>query len=174
MAQMLRIADLNPKKPYRFEVTPNAQVLAEIAQGLGLTALRKLRFTGELTARGKRDWELKAKLGATAVQPCVVTLEPVTTRIDEPVTRLYLADWDDPEDTEVEMTMDDAADPLPATLDLVEVATEALALALPQFPRAEGAELDELVVTEPGADPLTKEASKPFAGLADLKKKLEG
>ena len=71
------------------------------------------------------------------------------------------------------MPEDDEAEPLPAVLDLSEVMQEALALALPAFPRAEGVELGEAVYTEPGAEPMTEEKVKPFAGLAALKKRME-
>ncbi|NBT33687.1 MAG: DUF177 domain-containing protein, partial [Rhodobacteraceae bacterium] len=103
----------------------------------------------------------------------VVTLDPVTTRIDESVTRSYVAEMPEIEPGEVEMPEDDTVDPLPVTLDLTEVMIEALALALPAFPRAEGAELGSLVVTAPGLTPMTDEVARPFAGLGALKKALE-
>lgn len=173
MTDTLRIADLNPKKPYRFDLRPEANDLTKIRTELDLLGLRKMRFNGTLEARGKHDWELTARIGATVVQPCSVTLEPVTTRIEEDIVRLYLADWEEPEDSEVEMTVDETSEPLPVSLSILEVATEALALALPMFPRAPDADLGEFVVTEPGSTPLTEEAKKPFAGLIDLKKRME-
>ncbi|NCU21620.1 DUF177 domain-containing protein, partial [Candidatus Falkowbacteria bacterium] len=36
------------------------------------------------------------------------------------------------------------------------------------YPRAPGAELGEIAVAAPGAEPLTDVARRPFAGLADL------
>lgn len=173
MADKIRFADLNPKRPFAFDVRPSPAATDSVRTTLDLLALRKVRFEGTLKACGTDDWELKGRVGATVVQPCAITLEPVTTRIEEDVYRMYLADWVDPDEPEVEMSDDDASEPLPSTLDLIEVTTEVLALALPLFPRAEGAELGELVVTEPNVTPLTREASKPFAGLADLKKRLE-
>ncbi|SIN92334.1 YceD family protein [Vannielia litorea] len=170
---MFRLSELTTAKPTTFELVPEAAALGRMADALGILGLRKLRFKGRLTPVGKQDWRLDAELGATVVQPCVVTLDPVTTRIEEPVTRRYLADFSFPEDDEVEMPEDDEAEPLPAVLDLGEVMQEALALALPAFPRAEGVELGEAVFTEPGAEPLTEESVKPFAGLADLKKRME-
>lgn len=173
MADLLRIADLNPKRVTRFDLTPDGPALTKIAADLDLKTLRKAKITGELKARGKRDWELTARIGATAVQECVITLAPVITRIDEDVHRIYLAQWDEPEENEVEMLMDEEFDPLPEALDLLDLLSEAISLSLPAFPRAEGAELSETIVTEVGVDPLTDAALKPFAGLADLKKKLE-
>ena len=50
---------------------------------------------------------------------------------------------------------------------------EALALALPPFPRLEGAELGNIAVTERGITPMSDDDAKPFAGLGDLRKALE-
>jgi uncharacterized metal-binding protein YceD (DUF177 family) len=141
---------------------------------LGIRAIRKLRFDARLSPRGKRDWVLRADLGATVVQDCVATLAPVTTRIDEPVTRCYLSDYETPEAGEIEMPEDDTAEPLPDTLDLFEVLHEALALALPPFPRAEGVDPAQTAFTEPGKTPMTDDEARPFAGLAGLRDKLAG
>ena len=167
-----RVAELPQTRPTRFLITPSAEVMAQIARDLDLSALRKLRFEGEIAAQGKSDWRLTAKLGATVVQPCVVTLDPVSTRIDETVSRLYMADLDMPEGAEVEMPEDDNIDPLPAQIDLMDVLVEALALNVPAYPRADNAEPAETVFTEPGKEPLRDEDMRPFAGLAALRDQL--
>ncbi|WP_244867473.1 YceD family protein [Vannielia litorea] len=172
-SHVMRLSELTTKRPTRFELVPGTGDLARLVEALGVLGLRKLRFAGTLTPMGRQDWRLEGELGATVVQNCVVTLEPVTTRIEEPVVRRYLADFTFPEEEESEMPEDDEAEPLPAVLDLSEVMQEALALALPAFPRAEGVELGEAVYTEPGAEPMTEEKVKPFAGLAALKKRME-
>ena len=51
--------------------------------------------------------------------------------------------------------------------------TEALALALPPFPRAPGAALGDAVFSEPGKAAMHDRDTRPFAGLADLRKSLE-
>lgn len=160
----IRLADPAPRLVTPFELRPDAPALAALAEALGITAIRKLSFTGKLTPTGRRDWLLEGALGATVVQPCVLTLAPVTTRIDESVTRRYLTDLPDPGPGETEFT-DDESEALPPVLDLSEVMAEALALALPPWPRAEGAELGE-------AGDGSEEAERPFAGLAALRDQL--
>ena len=143
-----------------------------------LIALRKMRLEGKLTPTGKNDWTLQARLGATVVQTCVVSLDPVSTRIEEPVDRLYtnaLPELADPDDAgEVESPEDDHIEPLPSQIDLASLATEALALAVPMYPRAEGAVLADANFTEPGKTAMRDEDTRPFAGLAGLKDQLEG
>ncbi|MFC7704110.1 YceD family protein [Plastorhodobacter daqingensis] len=170
----LRVADLPTRKPTRFSITPSAPELATIAAAIGADALRKVQLTGELRPLGRTDWELEAQLGATVVQPCIVTLAPVTTRIEEPVARRWLRDLPEPSGDEIEMPEDDTQEPLGAVIDLGAVLTEALALAMPLYPRAPDAELREAVFTEPGKAALNDESVKPFAGLAELRARLAG
>jgi uncharacterized metal-binding protein YceD (DUF177 family) len=169
----LRVADLPQNADTPFSLRPDADTLRQIADELGLTTLRKLSFEGKLTALGKTDWKLDARLGATVVQPCVVTLEPVTTRIDTNLTRLFVKDYIEPDEPEAEMPEDDRSERLTAWIDPAAVMVEALALEVPEYPRADGAELGQAVYAEPGVAPMTDEDARPFAGLAQLREKLE-
>lgn len=172
--QPVRVAALSSRKPNRFKLDPNTATRADIAAALGLLDLPKFRMKGELTPSGARDFLLTAKMEAVVVQACVVTLAPVETVLNEDVSRRFVADWSEPEGDEVEMPEDDSSEPLPEVIDLGHVAMEALALALPLYPRAAGAELTETVATPPGAEPIREADLKPFAGLAALKDKLGG
>ena len=168
----LRIADLSSRTPTAFDVTPTAEARAALAEALGIRDIRKLRFSGEIAAVGRDDWRLTADLGASVVQDCVVTLEPVLTRLDEKVERLYVADFVEPEGSEVEMPEDDTVEPLPTAIDLTALMAEALALALPAFPRAPDADLGDAVFAAEGVAPMTDEDAKPFAGLGALRDQL--
>lgn len=172
-AHPLRLSDLAARKPTRFSLAPDGAERAAIAAALGILGIERLGFTGTLTPRGRRDWALEAELDARVVQACVVTAEPVATDLAETVGRLYVADLPAVAEDEIEMPEDDRIEALPAVVDLGAVMTEALSLALPLYPRRDDAEFGGLQVAEPGADPLTDEAAKPFAGLADLLKKGE-
>jgi len=166
---VLRLADLSKRTPTDILLTPDAAQRGSVADVLGIPAIRKFRFEGTLSPEGKTDWRLDARLGATVVQECVATLDPVTTRIDEPIVRRYLADLPTPEAGEVEMPEDDTLEGLPAMLDISAVMIEALALALPPYPRSDAAEVAEFTVTEPGKTPMTQADLRPFASLAALR-----
>ena len=169
----LRVAELSQGGQTAFALRPDAAETARIAAELGLDALRKLSFEGRLIPDGKADWRLEARLGATVVQPCVVTLEPVTTRIDTDVVRSFLRDYHDPDEPEAEMPEDETTEPLGTWIDPAAVMLEALALAVPDYPRKEDAALGQMVLTEPGKAAMTDEDARPFAGLADLRRKLQ-
>ncbi len=171
----LAVSALPQNRPHRFSLVPDEAERRALAEELQVSALRKLRFEGEIASAGKRDWVLRGRLGATVVQPCVQTLEPVTTRIDSDIERRYLSDWDESlqEGAETEMPEDVTTEPLGSHIDPSAVMVEALALSIPDYPRAaEAPPLGEVVVTEPGKAPLRDEDTKPFAALSALKGKL--
>jgi uncharacterized metal-binding protein YceD (DUF177 family) len=174
---VLRIADLNERRPTRFELSFDAAQIRQFSEELGLISLKKLRFKGELTAKGRDQWELTADLGATVQQDCVISFVPVTTRIDEKISRRYVPEamFEQVADDEeiAEASGDDAMDILPAEIDLIDVFRETLVLTLPDYPRAEGVELGERVFSQEGVKPMRDADAKPFAGLAALKEKLE-
>lgn len=170
--QSFRVAGLSTRKPTRFDFRPDAGLRAGIAANLGLIALPAFRLKGEIAATGKRDFHLSARMTADIVQACSITLAPVPATLSEDISRKYIGDWVEPPGDDVEMPEDDSAEPLPEVIDLIDVATEALALSLPLYPRAPGAELPVTSFAPPGAEPIRDEDLKPFAGLAALRNKL--
>lgn len=170
-SQPLRVADLPTRRPQPFHLRPEAEDRARIAETLGISILRKLDFRGTLQTEGKHDWRLEGRLGATVVQPCVITAEPVSTRIDIDVVRRFLRNMPEPDASEAEMPEDDTLEKLGAVIDPGAVMTEALALALPDYPRAPGATLGVDGFAPPGADPIDDARPNPFAVLAGLKNK---
>jgi uncharacterized metal-binding protein YceD (DUF177 family) len=170
----LRTASLGGRKPVRFDLRPDATQRSALALLLGISAIPALRFRGDLRPLGRSDLVLEAHLDATVIQPCVISLAPVTTKIGAPVLRRYLRDYAQPAEEEAEMPEDDSAEPLPDSIDPGAVMTEALALALPDYPRVPGAVYGGVAVAPPGAMPLGEADLKPFAGLADLSRRLSG
>lgn len=168
-ARMLPRRRLQGDRPIPFEIVPDPAELEEIARDLGIRAVRKLRFAGEVRPEGSSDWAVVAHLGATVVQACVVTLDDVVTRIEEDVTRVYSPHVTPPEEEELELGEEDGADPLGEGIDLGALMFEALSLALPAYPRTPEAALGEAVFTEPGKAALRDEDTRPFAALKSLR-----
>lgn len=173
MSEAFKAASLSSRKPTRFDLVPSAQTRAAVAAYLGILAIKKLRFVGAISPKGRHDFALEAVLEAVVEQACAITLEPVVATIKEDVLRVYLAKWEYPTGDEMEMPDDDTTEALGEEIDIGHVAVEALSLALPPFPRAPGAVLEEAAFAAPGTAPLRDADLKPFAGLAALKAKLE-
>lgn len=158
---------------FEFDLHPDAAVLVQLAGLFDATSVAKLRFKGTLGYDAFNRLEMQSTLGVTVTQTCVVTLKPVKTRIDETIRRFFMRDYGiDDGEYEIKADGDEDLELLSDPIDLGVIATEAIALALPTYPRAEGAELEAAQFAAPGIAPLKPEDMKPFASLAALREKL--
>jgi uncharacterized metal-binding protein YceD (DUF177 family) len=128
-------------------------------------------------SRWKKDGvRLKGRVSAEIVQSCVVTLEPVESRIDEPFEQIFV-----PEGSKLariiandaaEMVLDPDGPDAPETfvgdeIDVGEAVTEFAALAIDPYPRASGVDFADHIES----DESTKSGKpNPFAVLKDWKK----
>lgn len=170
-AARLPVPHLTRHSGAQARVVPAAPWRGALIAELELLDLRKTRLEVEI-APVSGGFTLTGILGATVVQPCVVTLDPVTTRIDVPLARSYLSTLPDPSEEEAEIPEDVNLEPLGPVIDLEALLVEALALALPDYPRADGAELATTAVSMETDTEETPQNPKPFAGLESLKNKL--
>jgi hypothetical protein len=172
-ARVIQVAKLRDLTEFAFDISPEPAEAVALARLMGARAVRKLRFKGLLTPLPRGGWRLEAELGATVVQTCVVTLDPVTTRIDQPVARSFVP-GPVPRAHEVVVTPDDEdeIEPLGTRIDIGLVAVEALALALPAYPRKPGATLAP--VSGADADDEEDGAVRPFAALEVLRGRTGG
>lgn len=170
---VIAVDRLERSEPVAIDLRPEPEVVDTMIREFALAALDDLAFSGELAPHGARGWRLTGRLSAKVEQSCVVTLEPVITRIDDAVDRTWLPAADiDPEEEVLDPDGPDAPEPLGETIDLIAVIHEALALAIDPYPRARGAELKTRVFGPSGTEPMTDEAARPFAQLAALRGRL--
>ncbi|MEO8531506.1 MAG: DUF177 domain-containing protein [Deltaproteobacteria bacterium] len=164
----IRLDDSTSRKTRHLTYVPSEGEIETLKADFNLLGLKKAQMSATLTPKGRGDWLLSGQFGASVTQPCGVTLAPVNARIDARFERLYVTEMPDvPDGEEVEMPDDDRLEPRPSVLDLRLVFSEVLALELPEWPRAAGAELPESVQDK-------EEKPNPFAVLESLKSKLEG
>jgi uncharacterized metal-binding protein YceD (DUF177 family) len=171
-ARVIELRQIRELEAFPFAIAPTGSEAAALARLLGVQAVRRLKFAGRLARSAGGAWQLDAELGASVVQTCVVTLEPVTTRIDQPVRRRFVPQHSSRSaELVVSPDEDDETEPLEERIDLGLVAIEALALALPPYPRRPGVSLDQAFGHLAPARPDESE-TKPFAALAALRGKL--
>jgi uncharacterized protein len=143
---------------------PTRQALAEQA---GLTEISRLTATFTLNRPHGEKLRVTGRVNATVGQLCVVTLEPVTNEIDEPIDLVFLPET---RAAALDKTLDQPGtdnDDIPATtqngmVDLGAVATEFLLLGIDPYPRKPGVVFE---TPEPAGEP----DEHPFAALAALK-----
>lgn len=160
------------EKQIRFEANPEER--RAIADHLGLIALEGLSVEARVRPWRGRGAILEGHLKAVVVQTCVVTLEPVTSTVEQNFERRYLPEdliaRDEADlrshDIEVELTAEDPPEALVGgRIELGDVVLEELSLGLDPFPRCEGAQVEQ-------AEDLEDARPHPFAALERLKREL--
>lgn len=161
-------------RPVTADATPDE--CADVAAMLDLKDVKTLTVKADIAPAGEGVWRVKGSVTAKVVQSCVITLAPVKALIEEPFERIFsrYAEDDAAIDIDIEYDEDDPPEPLGEGVDIGAIAVEALSLGLEPYPRAPGASFEEVRAAPPGAEPLSPDAAKPFAGLASLKKAMEG
>ncbi|MEO0485050.1 MAG: DUF177 domain-containing protein [Pseudomonadota bacterium] len=148
---------------------PGDETLAAMAEDLGLLALKKLAADLTLTPLARGAWRLTADWGASVVQPCVVTLAPVKTRLTSKDELTFTKELPDATGSESEMPEDETLEPLVPVIDLPRIVGEMVTLSLPLYPRAAEADFESAQFAGPGIAPMTDDDAKPLAGLAALR-----
>lgn len=155
-----------PESGLHVDLVADAAVRAAVAAVAGLRELPRLEAHFDVARQGA-GLRVAGEVSATVGQNCVVTLEPLTTELREPIDLVFVPARAKPNDADRE---DAAIDPeagdepellIDGTADLGVAATEFLLLGIDPYPRKAGAEFEA-----PAAD---DSAAHPFAALAALK-----
>ncbi len=154
--------------------TASDEECQRLANRLGLLELPKFSVDVTITpTKVSGVYRLHGRLHAALAQTCIITLDKLTTTINETFTCLF---GEEKPLSLILSSMDDEADNAEIiegdAVDVGEIATQFLALAVDPYPRRADADLaDYLAALDiPMQDnaPSTKQA--PFASLSDLYK----
>ena len=155
------------------EIDATQSELVGMAKLLELKGLDRLCFTYSLKQSGGR-LRLSGRLTASAIQTCVVSLEPVEASLDVPVEAEF---WPAELIEQLEESADEPGGPghldwpepiIDGKIDLGPFIYETLATSLDPYPRKQGISFD-WSQGEPEQGGST--ASGPFAALAELKRR---
>jgi uncharacterized metal-binding protein YceD (DUF177 family) len=158
----------------RMEASPSE--LKGVAELWNVVEVKALKAEVYLSRWKKDGVRMKGRVSAEIVQSCVVTLEPVESRIDEPFEQIFVPEGSKLAriiaDDAAEMVLDPDGPDAPEAfvgdeIDVGEAVTEFAALAIDPYPRAEGVDFADHVES----DESTKSGKpNPFAVLKDWKK----
>jgi len=167
------VSDLRAQEK-RLTISARAAELEALAKRFGIAAVESLTAEVVLSEfRGGRGVRLTAAMAAEVVQSCVVTLEPVTARIEEGFLLDFMPAETLKANAEIELDPEGEDPPEPMhgwRIDVGEVVAEQLALALDPYPRHPTAgKAGGLVWQDDEED--VEEDGGPFAALGRLKER---
>ena len=155
-------------KTFHYEATDTER--ASIASWLSLVVLNRLEAAVEAIPQGKHGVRLKVAFTADLVQACVITLERVSTCLQEAFELLYLPEIPRQDSAsagvrsvDVDLDEDEPELLVGDTIDAGAAITEHLVLALDPYPRKSGVALDSSLCAS-GQRP-----DGPFSALRELK-----
>ncbi len=165
----LPVGQLNRDGDTPFRVAADPSECAALALFLGVARLDRLSFAGFISPVGGDGWRIRGRLIAKIEQRCVVSLEPVRSRHDLEIERLYVPAslLGSTREVSIGLDDDDGPDPYDDSLDPAMLAVETLVLAIDPYPRAAGAELPDVAGGATGRE----ETSGPFSALAALRQR---
>lgn len=166
-----------PGKGRRVKLEPNEVESMELANEAGIVSVEWCLCELEFR-RWRRDGvAVTGTVKANITQECVVTLEPIQTKIDEQIDRTFLPDGSKllrprlSSDGEMIVDFEGKDEPemfLGETLDAWEIAMEHFILGIDLFARKPGAEFVISSDTEKDSEIDQSEEKSPFAALKGL------
>ena len=169
---MIRLDDV-PETGRRVELEASDAIRAALAGPAGVDGIERLTAAFDLTRRGHHGLHVRGQVTATVRQTCVVSLEPVTSEIEEavdidfvPPREIEVPEGGD-EETHLIRAADDPEPLVDGTVDLGLLATEFLLLGVDPYPRKAGVSFAAAAAAAAAA---ADAAASPFAALADWKK----
>jgi uncharacterized metal-binding protein YceD (DUF177 family) len=144
-----------------------------LAERLAVSDIENVEAEFEISRFDGDDhlFDVSVRVRAELTQKCVVTLEPLTARI-ESVAALRFTDLEEMIEEDWDHTADDEDPPELAeggVIDLGDLVAQQLALEIDPFPRAEGVPFIEVSSGEMAEST----ENQPFAALAALRDKLK-
>ena len=176
--RFLSLREMAAQKGVKLSETADEAERAAIATAFGLPGVASFETSFAFRPEGADAWRLDGEVRARFTQECVVTLQPVGAKVAESFTRVFSPDGVDPfadpsASIDFDLEEEDPAEPLGDGVDVGAVALEALALAIDPYPRAPDAAFASVSARPEGAEEVSEEKVKPFAGLAALKKAMD-
>ena len=149
-----------------FDLRADEPTRTRVANAAEVPGISRLEASFDVTRHGADGLHVLGRVKATVAQTCVVTLEPMTSEIDEPVELVFSPSAQPTEpkldDENLTHALDEPEPLVNGVVDLGALAIEFLLLAIDPYPRKPDAKFESPVAEDA--------AGHPFAALAALKK----
>jgi len=172
-SRLVRLEEIAASGGLTEEIRASAEECARLAARFGLLKLENLKAEVTLRMVAGAAVLVTGRLEAQVSQACVVTLEPVASKVVSQFAVRYissgLAEGVPEEELDLDFAEEDVEPLAGDTIDIGEVVAQYLALALDPYPRKAGAEY-----AAGGKDGVAEVESKelnPFAILKNLKER---
>ena len=161
---------LRQTKKFTFQYTSNLKELTELTRILKIEELKAFSFHGQFFQLNENDYMLRASFNATLVQLCIISLNPIRTKISNKINQSY-SDEDNNQKTNHLLIDHDSIEKeqIKSEINVGDIMLEALSLEIPLYPKKKNAKFEGITVTESEIKPLDQTLNNPFLSLKKLK-----
>lgn len=167
-----------PNNGVRKKISASQVECEELAKTLGVVSLSQVNADFEITRWRRTGLKIIADIRVDVVQDCVVSLENISSRLQEQAEWFFLPQTRPKKDTDVEIVLQidplagDPADPLvDGKVDLGQLLTEHLCLMIDPFKRSDSVDFETMYKDVQGKTATELSTASPFAVLKTIDKK---
>jgi len=173
----IKVADV-PNSGLDVTIDVGAEDRGRIAGALGLERLDRLSIVATVKPWRGDGFRLDGRIEADVVQLCVVSLEPVNSMIEEPLSATFVRPSGPRRTEAVDVDFDALEEDPPeeivgGAIDVGALAVEYLSLAVDPYPRAPSVRLEDEAPQLAGGDDGNRQRN-PFEDLRKLTSEPEG
>ena len=162
-SRIIKISDLNLKKNNRFNVNLFQKEIAALVKFLDVKSINSLNCIINLIPF-KDKWEINGKVSINCTLQCVISLEDLRYKLKIPIKRYLSSNLEIQSNKIISYeNINSNTDPLTENIDLGDIISEEIYLAIPKYPKKRGVKLENILITEENSE------LNPFKKLENLK-----
>ncbi len=162
-SRVIKISDLNLKKNNQFIINLLKKEIVSLVKFLDIRSLNLFKCIVNLVY-SKGEWEINGEVTINCTLQCVISLEDLSFKFKIPIKR-YLSSNLNLQSKKIinYENINCDIDPLTENIDLGDIISEEIYLALPKYPKKNGVKLKNILITEENSE------FNPFKKLENLK-----
>ena len=162
-SRIIKISDLNIKKNNQFKVNLIKKETISLVKFLDIRSLNSFKCIINLYYL-KDKWEINGQVSISCTLQCIISLEDLIFKLKIPIKRYLSSNLNIQNNKIINYeNINSDTDPLTENIDLGDIISEEIYLAIPKYPKKSGVELKNILITE------EKSELNPFKKLENLK-----
>ena len=162
-SRVIKISDLNVKKNNQFRINLFKKETISLVKFLDIRAINSFKCIINLVPL-KDKWEINGQVSISCTLQCVISLEDLSYKLQIPIKRYLSSNLKVQSNKIINYeNINCDTDPLTENIDLGDIVSEEIYLAIPKYPKKSGVKLKNILITEENSE------LNPFKKLENLK-----
>lgn len=162
-SRVIKISDLNIKKNNQLRINLSQKEINSLVKFLDIRSINSFNCNVSLVHL-KDKWEINGKVSINCTLQCVISLEDLKYKLKIPIKRYLSSNMKIQSNKIIKYeNIDYDTDPLTEIINLGDILSEEIYLAIPKYPKKRGVKLKNILINEENSE------LNPFKKLENLK-----